>query len=126
MYATGYAGGIWKYTETLPIPVPTGTWTEQTSGITSALNSVSAVDDNVAWTCGNSGKVLRTTNKGVNWVNVSGTIPAGLSMYCIFAWDANIALVTGVNGTTNSIYKTTDGGTTWTLGNSHTGFGDNI
>ncbi|MDD5363023.1 MAG: hypothetical protein PHN88_12870, partial [Ignavibacteria bacterium] len=55
--------------------IPSGTWTEQTSGITSVLYSVSAVNDNVAWVCGAGGKVLRTTNKGQAWVNVSGTIP---------------------------------------------------
>jgi len=126
VYATGYAGGIWKYTETLPSPVPTGTWTEQTSGVTTALQSVSAVDDNVAWTCGASGKVLRTTNQGVTWTNVTGTIPTTITNYCIFAWDANTAIVTGVAGSNTSIYQTSDGGANWTLANTHAGFGDDI
>ena len=106
--------------------VPTGTWTEQVSGLTSVLYSVSAVNDDVAWVCGASGKVLRTTNKGQNWTNVSGTIPTTLALYNIFAWDANIAVVTGVSGANTSIYQTSNGGTTWTLANTHAGFGDDL
>jgi photosystem II stability/assembly factor-like uncharacterized protein len=120
------AGLIAKYDETIQVPVPTGTWTEQTSGLTSVLYSVSAVDDNVAWICGAIGKVLRTTNKGVNWVNVSGTIPTANSLYNIYAWDANTAIVTGVNGTNTSIFQTSNGGTTWTTANTHAGFGDDL
>ncbi|HWQ81346.1 MAG TPA: YCF48-related protein [Ignavibacteria bacterium] len=108
------------------VQVPTGTWTEQTSGLTTVLYSVSAVNDDVAWVCGASGKVLRTTNKGQNWTNVSGTIPTTLALYNIFAWDANLAIVTGVSGANTSIYQTSNGGTTWTLANTHAGFGDDL
>ena len=109
-----------------PPPIPTGTWTEQTSGLTTVLYSVSAVNDDVAWVCGAAGKVLRTTNKGVNWVNVSGTIPTTLALYNIFGWDANTAVVTGVAGSNTSIYVTSNGGTTWTAANTHAGFGDDM
>jgi len=107
-------------------PVPTGTWTEQTSGLTSVLYSVSAVSDDVAWVCGAAGKVLRTTNKGVAWTNVSGTIPTAAALYNIFAWDANTCVVTGVTATNTSIYQTSNGGTTWTVANTHAGFGDDM
>ncbi|MDD5362960.1 MAG: YCF48-related protein, partial [Ignavibacteria bacterium] len=73
-WSVSNTGLIAMYSENYA-PVPSGTWTEQTSGITSVLYSVSAVNDNVAWVCGAGGKVLRTTNKGQAWVNVSGTIP---------------------------------------------------
>jgi photosystem II stability/assembly factor-like uncharacterized protein len=112
-------------TASLP-PVPTGTWTEQTSGLTSVLYSVSAVDDNVAWVCGAAGKVLRTTNKGANWVNVSGTIPTTYALYNIYAWNANLCVITGVAGTNTSIFQTSDGGTTWNTPNTHAGFGDDM
>lgn len=118
-------GLIAMYNESVGPVVPTGTWTEQTSGVTVALYSVSAVDDDVAWTCGASGKVLRTTNKGMNWVNVSGNLSTTYSMYNIFAWDANTCIVTGVaNSTTTGIFQTTNGGANWTTANTHTGFGD--
>ncbi len=90
-------------------------WSEQTSNLTTTLYSVSAVNDNVAWTCGASGKVLRTTNSGVNWVNASGNIPTSAALYNIFAWDANIALVTTSPsaGGSVTIYKTSNGGVNW-------------
>ena len=59
-------------------------WTEQTSGVTTALQSVSAVTDNVAWVCGVGGVVRRTTNGGTTWVNASGNLPATTDMYNIF------------------------------------------
>ncbi len=101
-------------------------WSEQSSGLTSVLYSVNAPNDDVAWVCGAAGKVLRTTNKGATWTNVSGTIPTTYALYNIYAWDANSAVVTGVAGSTTAIYATSNGGSTWTLGNSHAGFGDNL
>ena len=88
-------------------------WVEQSSGITDDLNSVSAVDMNVAWTCGNNGKVLRTTNGGLIWEDVSGSqIPATLDLYNIYGIDANNALVTGSDADTY-VFKTINGGITW-------------
>jgi photosystem II stability/assembly factor-like uncharacterized protein len=111
--------------------IPTGTWTEQTSGITTALQSVSAVDDNIAWACGVSGKVLRTTNKGVNWINASGNIPTANSLYNIYAWDANTAICVSSpsSGGSVTIYKTSNGGTNWITGFTLTAsgaFGDDL
>jgi photosystem II stability/assembly factor-like uncharacterized protein len=101
-------------------------WTAQTSGITTRLRYVKAVDDNVVWACGASGVVLKSTNGGANWS--STTSPnAGSTIYTIDAFDATTAWVTGtVGGSADvSIWKTTDGGTTWTPQyNDPTGFGD--
>ena len=90
--ATAPGMGVYEYT--WPIPL-SGTWSEQNSGLTSFLLSVSAANDDVAWVCGTSGKVFRATNKGTNWIDVSGSIPTTLPLYNIFGWDANIAIVTG-------------------------------
>jgi hypothetical protein len=121
--ATGPKYGI----EAVVAPQPiTGTWTEQVTSPTGALNSVSAVDDDVAWACGDGSKVLRTTNKGVNWTNVSGDLPAAIALYNIFAWDANLAICTG-STTSTWIYKTTNGGVSWTtVLTAAGGFGDNL
>ena len=47
-------------------------WSLQNSGTTNQLNSISASYAYYAWACGNNGTVLRTTNGGDNWYNVSG------------------------------------------------------
>ncbi|HEX9252170.1 MAG TPA: T9SS type A sorting domain-containing protein [Ignavibacteriaceae bacterium] len=103
-------------------------WVPQTSGITTRLRYVYAVDDNIVWACGNSGVILKTTDGGTTWATL--TSPSATStMYTLAAFDATTAWVTGtVGGSADvSIWKTTDGGTTWSLQyNNPTGFGDGI
>jgi len=102
-------------------------WSEQNSGLTTALYSVSAVDDNVAWVCGAGGKVLRTTNKGQNWLDASGNLPATTDMYNIWGIDANTALVTGSPAAGSYMWRTTNGGANWTqVFFESGGFGDGI
>jgi len=88
-------------------------WTEQTSGITTPIYSVSAVDDNVVWACGAGGKVLRTINSGVNWTVTTSPNPA-LSINTIRGINAMVALTAGSDGSTAYAFKTIDGGLTWT------------
>ncbi|MBK7630353.1 MAG: T9SS type A sorting domain-containing protein [Ignavibacteriales bacterium] len=103
-------------------------WVPQTSGITTRLRYIKAVNDNVLWACGNSGVVLKTTDGGTTWVPVTSP-NAGSTMYTIDAFDATTAWVTGtVGGSADvSIWKTTDGGTSWVSQyNNPTGFGDGL
>lgn len=88
-------------------------WSEQTSGLTTQLSSVSGVTDNIAWVCGYSGRVLRTNNGGGTWINATGTgIPGTTDLYNIFAIDSTTALVTG-STTTTYVYRTSNGGLSW-------------
>lgn len=90
-------------------------WTEQVSGVTTDLKSVSVVDGLTAWICGYSGVVLRTTNSGVNWVNVSGNgIPNNVQLINIFGINQNSALTAGYISTTTYVYRTSNGGANWT------------
>ncbi len=101
-------------------------WTAQTSGITTRLRFIYAVDDNIVWACGNSGVVLKTTDGGTTWANMTPT-NAGSTNYTVVAFDAVTAWATGtVGGTADvSIWKTTDGGGSWVSQyNNPTGFGD--
>jgi photosystem II stability/assembly factor-like uncharacterized protein len=88
---------------------------EQTSGVTVQLTSVSV--PNIlgnGWICGYSGTVLRTTNNGMNWANVSGNgIPATVQLINILGIDASMALTAGYIGTTTYVYRTTNGGSNW-------------
>lgn len=92
--------------------IANGQWSEQVSGVTSTLYSVSAVSNDVVWICGAGGKVLRTTNGGTIW-NLTTSPNAALDLYCIYGIDASSALVTG-SSSTSYVYKTTNGGNTWT------------
>ncbi|MDP2364716.1 MAG: hypothetical protein Q8M94_13225, partial [Ignavibacteria bacterium] len=103
-------------------------WVPQTSGITTRLRYVRAVNDNVVWACGNSGVVLKTIDGGTNWAIMTPT-NAGSTNYTVDAFDATTAWVTGtVGGSADvSIWKTIDGGTTWVSQyNNPTGFGDAV
>jgi photosystem II stability/assembly factor-like uncharacterized protein len=99
----------------------TVTWVEQTSGLTTQLTSVSAVNPNHAWACGYAGRVLRTTNGGANWVSVnSSPIPGTLDLHTIFGIDSMTALVGG-SGASSFLFRTTDGGATWSQVFTETG-----
>jgi hypothetical protein len=90
-------------------------WSEQTSNATATLTSVSAIDHQNVWICGYNGTVLRTTNGGTNWLNVSGGgIPNTVNLINIWGIDANTALTAGYQGTTNTwVWKTTNAGINW-------------
>ncbi|MEO8447104.1 MAG: T9SS type A sorting domain-containing protein [bacterium] len=90
------------------------TWTEQTSGVTVTLTSVHATNDAV-WACGYSGTVLRSTNSGVTWLNVSGNgIPTATQLINVVAIGINTALVAGYVGTNTFVYRTSNSGANWT------------
>ncbi len=94
-------------------------WVDQVSGVTTSINSISAVDNNFVWVCGASGKVLRTTNGGTAWTQVTSP-NASLTFYHIWATDSMTALAAGSNANT-FVYKTTNGGATWTQTFTQTG-----
>ena len=91
-------------------------WIEQNSGVTVQLTSVSKPQSftNAGWICGYSGTVLRTTNWGQVWENVSGNgIPNTVSLINIFGIDASTALTAGYQGSDTWVWKTSNGGTNW-------------
>ena len=83
----------------------------QTSGTTNQLLTVSTVSATVGWAAGVGSTVVRTTN-GTTWSSATGTGITG-DVYNIWGIDANTALCTTTPAAT-FIYKTTNGGTTWT------------
>src|SRR3954447_20344160 len=90
------------------IPVPTGS-TQQFRGL-------DAVDRRTAWVGGSAGQVLRTTDGGRSWRDVSPPGSTGLLFRDVEARDARRASVLAIGaGTASRIYTTADGGRTWTL-----------
>jgi photosystem II stability/assembly factor-like uncharacterized protein len=95
-------------------------WQVQTSGVESNLRGVSvsrgAGAAAVVWACGSHGVVLRSDDGGKNWSRVN--VPGGeaLDFRSIQSFGAGTAYVMSIgNGAASRIYKTTDGGKSWTL-----------
>ncbi len=116
--------GVVRYVVSTPI---TNGWVGQNpSGVTTSLNTVSAVNQNVGWIGGNGGVVLRTINGGTNWTNVTGSPIGTADVYAICGIDANTCLVTTTPNAT-FVYRTSNGGVNWTqVFTQATGFIDDI
>jgi len=94
----------------------TGSWTVQESGTTARLRGVSAVDAQVVWASGSNGTFVRTTDGGAH--SQPSTVPGAtdLDFRDIHAVDDNTAYLLSVGeGQKSRIYKTRNGGKTWTL-----------
>jgi photosystem II stability/assembly factor-like uncharacterized protein len=89
-------------------PVPTGS-DQQYRGL-------DAVSTRVAWVGGSAGEVLRTTDGGRTWKDVSPPDSAGLLFRDVEASDERHASVLSIGeGDASRIYRTTDGGRSWRL-----------
>ena len=95
-------------------------WHDTPTGTTAHFRGLSAVSATTAWVSGytaTDGVVLRTTNRGATWQDVSPPGSAGLQFRDIEAFDAGHAVVMsiGANPGDFRIYVTADGGQTWAL-----------
>lgn len=98
---------------------PLWMYNELTSGVTTNLTSASSNSLNFnnaqVWVCGNNGVILKSTNTGLNWANLTGNgIPVNVNLNCICYIGIDTAVTGGNNGTTAYIYRTVNGGTNWT------------
>lgn len=91
-------------------------WHAQHAGTTADFRGISAVSHRVAWASGSVGTVLRTTDGGNSWQNVSVPGAGKLDFRDIQAFDAREAFVLSIGpGEQSRIYHTGDGGKTWKL-----------
>lgn len=92
-------------------------WTLTPTSSEARFRGLAPVSRRVAWVSGTEGTVLRTTDGGATWQDVS---PAGLGtdelqFRDIEAFDDRHALVLSIGeGTDSRILRTDDGGATWT------------
>jgi photosystem II stability/assembly factor-like uncharacterized protein len=87
-------------------PVPTGS-TQQFRGL-------DAVSKRIAWVGGSAGQVLRTTDGGKTWTDVSPPGSTGLLFRDVEAQSADKASVLAIGeGDASRIYTTFDGGRNW-------------
>ncbi len=87
-------------------------WIEQKSGIATQLNSVYAFSDSNAIAVGVNGKIIITSDGGQTW-NLQNTIISGTIRTVHFSDSSFGCLAGGDFDNSGFIYKTTDGGTTW-------------
>ena len=107
---SGHAGYAWHNT-------PTGT--------TAHFRGLSPVSATTAWVSGytaTDGVVMRTTDRGATWQDVSPPGAAGLQFRDIEAFDANraVAMSIGNDPSAFRIYVTADGGQTWSITQQNT------
>ncbi|HEY3933075.1 MAG TPA: YCF48-related protein [Gemmatimonadales bacterium] len=90
--------------------------TEETSGVRSLLQSISAVDERTAWAGGASGTVLRTADGGDTWERRPIAGAERLEFRGIHAISPSEAwALSAGNGDASRIYHTADGGAHWAL-----------
>ncbi|MFJ3286223.1 WD40/YVTN/BNR-like repeat-containing protein [Streptomyces sp. NPDC086669] len=91
-------------------------WVPKDSGAPEArFRGLSAVSRSTAWLAGTAGTVLRTTDGGRSWRDVSPPGAGELQFRDVEAFDARRAVALAIGeGEASRVYRTDDGGTTWT------------
>jgi photosystem II stability/assembly factor-like uncharacterized protein len=91
--------------------------TPQNSGTTQLLISVSPVNSRVVWAAGTGGTFVVTTDGGENWK--AGVVPGAetLQFRDVQGVSEKVAYLMSIGSNTTDfrIYKTVDGGATWTI-----------
>jgi photosystem II stability/assembly factor-like uncharacterized protein len=91
------------------------TWQLSPTNSPARFRGLSPVNRHVAWASGSLGTVLRTTDGGKSWQNVSPPDVSTLQFRDIEAFDAKTAVILSIgNGEDSRVYRTTDGGAHWT------------
>lgn len=91
-------------------------WTVQVSGTKARLRGLCVVSGEVAWASGTGGAFLRTIDGGKTWR--AGTVPgaSSLDFRDVHADGDKTALMLSIGpGEQSRIFKTADGGATWTI-----------
>ncbi|HEY3003713.1 MAG TPA: oxidoreductase [Kribbellaceae bacterium] len=101
-------------TASAAVPSPSYGWDLKPTGSTARFRGLAAVDAQTAWLGGSAGQVLRTTDGGTTWQNVSPPGAADLLFRDVEAFDAAHAVVLAIgSGEASRVYRTADGGRTW-------------
>lgn len=92
------------------------TWHYQATGNSNTyLSDIFFVDPDVGWTVGGSGRFLKTTDGGADWI-VQPSLPSN-SLESVWFVNENVGWTVGLQG---KIFKTTDGGANWVTQKSGT------
>ncbi|HYY35032.1 MAG TPA: hypothetical protein VE867_01555 [Candidatus Binatia bacterium] len=114
---SAFACGILSAQELSPTLLHQPTLTPQNSGTTNGLIAVWPVNPQVVWASGRNGTFTRTTDGGETWT--AGVVPGAemLQFRDVQAFSADVAYLMSIGGnpTDFRVYKTLDGGATWTI-----------
>jgi photosystem II stability/assembly factor-like uncharacterized protein len=93
-------------------------WTITPTNSTQQFRGLAPVTERIAWVSGTGGTVLRTTNSGSTWTNVSPTLirenTTTFDFRDIQAYSAHVAVILSIGtGNASRIYLTRDGGQSW-------------
>lgn len=93
------------------------TWIRQGLGLPALLNctllDILATDENNVWAVGHNNTVIKTTDGGKNWFQISiSSAPSSPSLSSISIVDKTNVWILGDNGT---VYHSADNGATWTI-----------
>jgi len=89
------------------------TFTRQPAATHASLRGLSAVSERVAWASGSGGTILRTVDGGGTWAAASIAGAEALDFRDIKAFSAEVAYAMAIGGN-GGIYKTQNGGASWT------------
>ena len=90
-------------------------WVQQTSGTNLNLNCIYFINANTGFIGADSGRVLKTTNGGINWISINSGL--NRTVYSIQFPDQN----TGFAGVENKVIKSTNSGSSWDTTNINGG-----
>ncbi|MEK9136362.1 MAG: YCF48-related protein, partial [Bacteroidota bacterium] len=92
------------------------TWSAIDLGIVTDLQAISMVNSQIGYACGTNSQVVKTTNGGLTWAAATRPHANNYTLQALEFVDVNTGWVF-VNFATvigGNIFKTTDGGTSWT------------
>ncbi|MFD3652956.1 oxidoreductase [Streptomyces sp. NPDC058620] len=93
----------------------TASWSLTDTGTTARFRGLAAVSRSSAWVAGSKGTVLRTSDGGRNWRDVSPPGAGELEFRDVEAFDSRRAVVLAIGeGEASRVFRTGDGGATWT------------
>ena len=89
-------------------------WQLSDTGVTARFRGLAPVSDRIAWVAGSAGTILRTSDGGRSWQDVSPPGTAELQFRDIEAIDGRTAVALTIGeGEQSRLYRTEDAGRTW-------------
>lgn len=88
-------------------------WIQQNSGTNQNLYDIEFINDKTGWAVGDAGVVIKTTDGGMNWINIANPSPMlNPNLWSVAPVDSNIVYITSGK---DLIIRTNNGGLNWSI-----------